>query len=40
MMAVYPAQLTAEEKALKKKYAKLQEKVRSESSLLFLSRDP
>lgn len=27
MMAVYPAQLTSEEKALKKKYARLQDKV-------------
>jgi hypothetical protein len=27
MMAVYPAQLTSEEKALKKKYQRLQEKV-------------
>ena len=27
MMAVYPAQLTAEEKALKKKYSRLQDKV-------------
>ena len=29
MMAVYPAQLTAEEKALKKKYARLLEKVQA-----------